>query len=206
MSLSRGAKRAYIEARHRILEGGPSPGWKAKPGSEYEVEIWMNAFQLAHEEDISPWDALLLAVRRRAQRVRAVDRVLEAVMAEHVRLCNEDPEYKESHNPDVPPAEARIWLAESRNEERLLVRSAKMAVDAGVADAVVRRLELEGRLVTDALVAGLDSLNLTADQRLLALSTMHRQLAQLPGEVESPHIVEGFEDTEHNSDDDTDGG
>jgi hypothetical protein len=137
----------------------------------------MTAFDVAAEEAVSPWDALLLAVRRRAARVRSVDRVLDAAWIEHRRLCEADPTYG---NPDVPGDEVRKWLVESRNEERLLTRSAKMAIDAGVADALVRRLEVEGRLAVDALLAGLDVLDLTTEQRMKALSTMHGALAQLP--------------------------
>lgn len=139
----------------------------------------MHAFNVAGEEEISPWDALLLAVRRRAARVRWVDSVIAEILAQHRKMCEatlaDDP--TADVNPEVPPAEAREWLRESRDEERLMTRASKMAVDAGVADAVVRRLELEGRLVTDALVAGLDALILTPEQRLQALTTMHRALA-----------------------------
>lgn len=154
----------------------------------------MGAFELAQYESVSPWDALLLAVSRRAQRVRWCDHVVDEIVDQHRKACAailaDDP--TASVNAEVPPQEARQWMAESRNEERLMTRAAKMAVDAGVADAMVRRMEMEGRLVTDALIAGLDALELTPDQRLKALSTMHRKLANLPTPSAGKAAIEGF--------------
>jgi hypothetical protein len=146
----------------------------------------MDAFNAAAEIEISPWDALLVAVRRRAARVRWVDSVIEEMVTQHKK----EMEHEGIDNP-LPPDGVRVWMEESRREERMFTRSAKMAVDAGVADAVVRRLELEGRLVTDALVAGLDVLPLTPEQRLRALTTMHNVLSGEPNkimQVELPNI------------------
>jgi hypothetical protein len=148
----------------------------------------MGAFDLATEENVSPWDALLLAVRRRAARVRAVDRIVDIAWEDHRKLCEADPTHG---NPEVPDATVRVWMTESRNEERLMTRAAKMAVDAGVADAVVRRLELEGQLAVDALMAGLDVLDLTPDKRMRALSAMHSKLTQASG-AELPSTIDGF--------------
>jgi hypothetical protein len=141
----------------------------------------MNAFDIADQEDVSPWDALSTAVKRRARRVRWVDAVIQVMLEKHAARCDPqsieyEAEYAHAHDAAVPPADVRTWLAESRNEERLLIRAGKMAVDAGVADALVRRWELEGRLMTDALIVGLDAANLSPDQRLAALSAMHAHL------------------------------
>ncbi len=172
MALSRRQERAYREAWHRHAHGGgASPGWQ---GSEDEVAIWMQAFDATGEVRVSPWDALLLAVRRRANRVNWVDSVIAELLRQQ---ANRDEEEGRRPGETPPSPEVQRWMAESRNEERLLIRAGKMAIDAGVADAVVRRLELEGRLVTDALVTGLDSLDLTPEQRLEALSAMHARLA-----------------------------
>jgi len=199
VGLSKTARRAYHEARHRRVKGDATAEWSEHPGSAHDLEIWMTAFDIAEHENVSPWDALLLAVRRRAQRVRAVDRIIELAWEDHRALCLADPNHG---NPEVPNDEVRKWMIESRNEERLMTRAAKMAVDAGVADAVVRRLELEGQLAGDALMAALDTLSLTPDQRITALSTMHRKLMQISGGgMDTPDVINGFAtDT-----DDTDG-
>jgi hypothetical protein len=146
----------------------------------------MTAFDTAAEDNISPWDALLLTVRRRSARVRLVDGFLAAAIDQHRELCRAhdgDPQW----DPDVPSDDVRKWLTESRNEERLLSRAAKMAIDAGVAKMIVERDQLEGRLLADALVAGLDALNLTTEQRMLALGEAQRALASV-AESTSPTI------------------
>jgi hypothetical protein len=128
----------------------------------------MNAFDIATEENVSPWDALLLAVRRRAGRVRIIDRSINAAWDDHRRWCQEN-DGAEGANPDVPNEIVRSLLVESRNEERLLTRAAKMAIDAGVAKMLVERDQVAGRVLADALVAGLDTLDLTTEQRMNAL-------------------------------------
>jgi hypothetical protein len=162
-------EKAYVEAMLRTRGGEATKGWR---GSKLYLEVWMQAFDLAAEENISPWDALLLAVRRRAARVRVCDQLADAALAA-VRA-----EQGEGAGPDDS---VKYWLTESRNEERLLTRAAKMAIDAGVAAEMVRRLDVEGRLVTEALVAGLDSLELSPEQRITALTAVHHRIMAIEG-------------------------
>lgn len=129
--------------------------------------------QVAREEGISPWDALLRATRLAANRVSWVDLQLANAVAA-------------SDGDEATPA-VRAWLKESRNERNLLARTAKAAVDAGVAERLVRQVELEGRLVAEVLGRTLDALELTAEQRQLAFATAHRELLQL----ESQDIADG---------------
>lgn len=139
----------------------------------------MTVFDVAAELDITPWDALLIAVKRRAARVRWTDEMVAAAIAQqkHDELHDLDPDYPpDPARPFVPGEQALTWLAESRNEEKLLTRAAKAAIDAGVAEAIIRRVQMEGRLVTEALVAGLDALDLTADQRMAALDAASTRL------------------------------
>lgn len=120
---------------------------------------------VARELAVSPWDALLLSTRLAAGRVAWVDQQLvEATRAE-------------DGNADSP--RVRRWLDESRRERNLLARTAKAAVDAGVAERLVRQVELEGRLVAEVLGRTLDALELTAEQRQVAFATAHRELLQL---------------------------
>jgi hypothetical protein len=150
---------------------------------DMDIEVWLMAMEIADSRNITPWDALLLAVRRRAARVQWVDAQVQAVLAKHNMDDTLTPEDKA-----IAPPEVLEWLEESRREEVLMIRSAKLAIDAGVAEAVVRRLELEGKLVTNALIAGLDSLELTPEQRMNALATMHKQL--MSG-IDNGNVIEG---------------
>lgn len=144
----------------------------------------MEAHELARQRrDISPFDALRLVVNHRAEALARVERIITAAWDAHRREC----EATGTGNPDVPPKEVRQWMQESRAEARLLAQGSKLSIDAGVADALVRRWELEGRLVTDALVAGLDALELSPDDRLRALARMHTVLAGSSGGPLAPH-------------------
>lgn len=133
--------------------------------------------QVAREEGISPWDALLRATRLAANRVAWVDAQLAEAVASSDGATG------------VDVAVGR-WLKESRLERQLLARTAKAAVDAGVAERLVRQVELEGRLVAEVLGRTLDALDLTAEQRQVAFATAHRELLQLEASE-----VEGGSDT-----------
>lgn len=127
---------------------------------------------VARELDVSPWDALLRATRLAAGRVAWVDQQLaEAVQA---------------NDGDAGAAPVRRWLDESRRERNLLARTAKAAIDAGVAERLVRQVELEGRLVAEVLGRTLDALELSAEQRQVAFATAHRELLQLEADGVEP--------------------
>jgi hypothetical protein len=165
----------------------------------------MTAFDVAAQDNVSPWDALLLTVRRRSARVRMIDQVLAAAWEQHRRMCAEHPDDPQ-WNPDVPSSEVRTWLVESRNEDRLLARTAKMAIDAGVAKMLVERDRLEGRLLADALVAGLDALELTTEQRMKALGEAQRALTAIadPDDDPRPKTIPGIATTDPDPDSDKD--
>lgn len=143
--------------------------------------------ELGQIEDIDPINALLLAVKRRSARVRMADSIAQRIIEEHQRQCADDEEYGD---PNVPPAEARRWLAESREEERMMMSAAKKAIDAGVADVLIRRANQDAAAWIDAMVDGLDSLELSDDDRLRALNSMHQSIAfRMPGQ--GPKTIEG---------------
>lgn len=120
--------------------------------------------RLAGELDVGPWEALNLAVRLAAHRVQWTE--LQAQRA------------ADASDGEDGNAQVMRWLAESRRERALLVKTAKSAIDAGVAERLVRQVELEGRLVADAVGRALDALELSEDQRTLAFSTAHRALLE----------------------------
>lgn len=120
---------------------------------------------VARELNVSPWDALLLSTRLAAGRVAWVDQQL----AEATRAADGDQSV----------AAVRGWLKESRLERTLLARTAKAAIDAGVAERLVRQVELEGRLVAEVLGRTLDQLELTAEQRQTAFAYAHAELLQI---------------------------
>lgn len=148
-------------------EGTKHSGWGPcrAHGSSAQHRAWELALDVARELSVSPWDALLMSTRLAAGRVAWVDQQL----AEATRAADGD---------QAAPA-VRGWLKESRAERALLARTAKAAIDAGVAERLVRQVELEGKLVAEVLGRTLDALELSAEQRQTAFSVAHRELLQL---------------------------
>jgi hypothetical protein len=138
-------------------------------------EGWVSALDVARELNISPWDALLKNVRLAAGRVAWVDEQLRAVVA--------------ANDGDMSVPVVARWLKESRLERTLMAKMAKAAIDGGVAERMVRQVELEGQLVAAAVVAALDKLELTSEQRTLALEAAHAQL--LSAELDQSTTVLG---------------
>jgi hypothetical protein len=123
--------------------------------------------ELAKIEGIGPHEALLKLVSASMGRAAYMDMVLEAALARHVA---------DGGDPMEPPASMRPWLKESRAERSTAGRMAKAAVDAGVMEALGRRLDMEGGLVADALTAALDALGLPPEERMKALGAAQERL------------------------------
>jgi hypothetical protein len=125
------------------------------------------AQEIAAEQNITPHEALLGLVRTATARAAWVDGVLAQHMRDHV---------DSGGDPLKPPSSLNQWLAQSRLERKLAAATAKQAVDAGVMVALERRLDLEGELVATALSAALDAIELTHEQRVLALGAAQQHL------------------------------
>lgn len=138
---------------------------------------WEAALDIARELNVTPWEALLKSVRVAAARAAWVDQQL----ADAVR--------RNDGEPGTP--EVKGWLKESRLERTLLARMAKSAVDAGVAERLVRQTELEGEIVAEVIGRVLDKLGLPPEQRVLAFDEAHRQLLALETPSGAPTTIEG---------------
>jgi hypothetical protein len=165
-------RRAFAEGWYRHRHNGePSPDWR---GNDDEVAIWMKAFDLGSELNISPHEALLGSVRRRAARVLWLDRVIQDILDQEITAAMEAGEPP----PAAPSDLARQWLRESREEEQMLVKTSKMAIDAGLSRALQSRLALEGAVTVRAVAAALDAVDATPEQRAVAMSKIHEVLTQ----------------------------
>lgn len=152
-------------------------GYCRSHSSRKTEEVWEMAMDVARELNISPWDALLHSVRVAAGRAAWVDRQL----ADAVRRNDGEP----------GAAEVKGWLKESRDERLIMSRVAKAALDAGVAERLVRQTELEGEIVAEVIGRVLDKLGLPAEQRVLAFDEAHRQLLALESPSGEASTVEG---------------
>lgn len=146
-------------------------------GQAKEHRAWEMAMDVARELSISPWEALLKAVRLSAGRVAWVDEQLrEATM-------------RNDGGESAP--EVRMWLKESREERRHMAQVSKAAIDAGVAERLVRNVEMEGRLIAEVVGRTLDALDLAPEVRVRAFEVAHHQLLVLEAPSATPVDIQG---------------
>lgn len=125
---------------------------------------WIVAHAFARALEVTPWEGLLWAVRIAAGRVAW----LEAKLG----TAEDDAELE-------PNGRLHHWVRESREERDRLARVSKLAIDAGVAERLVRQLELEATLMLQATRLTFDELGLDDDVRERALGIMSRNLLAL---------------------------
>lgn len=125
---------------------------------------WIVAHAFARALEVTPWEGLLWAVRISAGRVAFIEAKLGTAD------CDEDLE---------PSGRLHHWVKESRDERDRLARVSKLAIDAGVAERLVRQLELEAALMLRATTLTLDELGLGEEDRERALGIMSRNLLAL---------------------------
>lgn len=162
----------------RAGQGTNHPGYGTciwhRGGNRHVEEAWAMAQEIAAERDITPHEALLGLVRTASARAAWTDLIIAQQLREHAEAGGD---------PLKPPQELVPWLRQSREERKLAATTAKQAVDAGVMQALERRLDLEGELVATVLGGVLDKLNLDHDQRMTALSTAQQLLLEAGGQT-----------------------
>lgn len=137
------------------------------------------------EMNITAWDALLLEVRRASYRVMWVDQRIELVLQKERELSHEVDEGTKQELAD----ELRRWLAESRKERILAARVSKATIDAGLAEMVVRGIQLQAEGMSLALGAALsaDGIELTDEQKKSAARAFIAKIEDLS--VQHPTVM-----------------
>jgi hypothetical protein len=125
------------------------------------------AHAYADELDVTPWEALLSQVRLLAAQVEWLkDKVQKAeFLRQEDALRPSDPDFH------------WVVMLEARGDR--LAKVSKMAIDAGVAERLVRQVELEAAHMFTAALAGLEAAGITGDQRDKMLETMAGKLLEL---------------------------
>jgi hypothetical protein len=93
---------------------------------------------------------------------------------------------------EAPTDEVKRWMLESRRERTLFARISGEACRAGVAAALVARIDLESTAVAEAIMAAVDILNLEPTQRNEVLGVAQRRLIEISGPVPDLPDVEGL--------------
>ena len=138
---------------------------------------------VARELNVTPWEALLKSVRLAAGRSAWVDAQLQRAV--------EDATTGENDGGTADSPQVMRWLTESRKERTLLARFAKAAIDAGVAERLVRNVELEGQVIAEVIGKVIDQLGLPSEQRIAAFNAAHVHLAALESPDGQPVTLEG---------------
>lgn len=120
---------------------------------------WIMGHELARELDVTPWQALMVAVRREAAEAAWYDSKISQV--------TNDEELR-------PGGDAYDWLRGSQLARDRMARYAKMAIDAGVAERLIRNEETSARLAAEAVIRALEGLEavgvvLDSDARVAAI-------------------------------------
>lgn len=153
------------EAEYRVANPGQ---WrKRRPINtrwEQAVRAWMVVLvsdEVQHQ-DLSPWDVLLMSVRLAWLRVLEVEDQLNAL--------------KRNSDGDMDDPAVRRFLQESRRERVLAAKASKAAIDAGVAERLVRQAEFEGEILVRTLARVLDAAQLPEEWRVWFHSAIHEAL------------------------------
>ena len=81
-----------------------------------------------------------------------------------------------------PGGEAFEWVDMLEKRGDRLARVAKMAIDAGVAERLVRQVELEAELMLKSTLFALDALGMNEDDKERALELMSAKMLELEAE------------------------
>lgn len=147
--------------RHEMLvddvrAGGD--GYRGRTGA------WVMAHGFAKALDVTPWEALLTAVKIAAGRVAFIEHKLGTAQTDEQLMGDGDMAW---------------WVRQAEMWHDRMAKVAKMAIDAGVAERMVRQVELEAELMLKATTRTFDELGLDEMTRERALGIMARELLAL---------------------------
>lgn len=135
------------------------------------------------EHSISPWDALLLEVRRSSYRASWIDQRVETEAAKERELVHEaDDDQRRGQ-----AVELRRWLDQSRKERTHMAKIAKAAIDAGLSQRYVQSIEVEARTIARVLGKAIGALDLTREQQQLAADVLRSEMHVVAEELHERH-------------------
>jgi hypothetical protein len=138
------------------------------------------ALSYSVQKNTTPWDALLDEVRSLAGQVAFLDQKIGEV----TRVGGDDSLL------DWGQTGAAQWVAMRADRGDKLARVSKMAIDAGVAQVLITRVELQGQLMFQAAREGIaaavaaSQLSLTEDQQLELVASIAREVVRLEADQE----------------------
>lgn len=141
---------------------------------ERAAGAWTVAHVIARIQDISPWEALLLAVKRAAAWASFYDTKLGQAPDDDALAPNG------SHH---------HWVVAAERVNDKLARYSKMAVDAGVAAMLVQRAQAEGAEIARVLNAAIADAGLGEEAEMRLRSALRNALVAMASEETG--VIEG---------------
>lgn len=139
---------------------------------------WVVAHAFARALDVTPWEGLLLAVKIAAGRVAFCEAKLSTAYSDR-QLEPPGDDAGVAGRVGEDGQNLHYWVKQAELWHDKLARVSKLAIDAGVAERLVRQLELEAQLMLRATSLTFDELGLSDDVRERALGIMSRKLLEL---------------------------
>jgi hypothetical protein len=170
--------------------GGNRPRVKAEGA-------WLMAHAFSQELNVSPWDALLMAVRIAAGKLQYAqqkigtathDLELEGRIVRGEDGVLQDPDTGEP----IGVGNLRdlsFWVKQADMWHERLAKTSKLAIDAGVAEKMVQAQILQVQLLARPVEAALAVLGLSPEQEALARGAIRSELMKI--EQEQMVILEG---------------
>lgn len=135
---------------------------------------WIVGHAFARALDVTPWEGLLQAVK---------------IAAGRSAYCESKLATADSDDDLVPGGRLWEWVKLASEWHEKMAKVSKLAIDAGVAERLVRQLELEAALMLRATRLTLAELGLSDEQQEHALGIMSRNLLALEAEEVGVEVV-----------------
>lgn len=135
---------------------------------------WIVGHAFARALDVTPWEGLLQAVK---------------IAAGRSAYCEAKLATADSDDDLVPGGRLWEWVKMASEWHEKMAKVSKLAIDAGVAERLVRQLELEAALMLRATRLTLAELGLSDEQQEHALGIMSRNLLALEAEEVGEVVV-----------------
>ena len=149
----------------------------------------------AGELQVSPWESILVEVRRSAHRAAWVDeRVEKEAQAERdleAQAHDWDDTEKFKRVQLAQSRELREWVRLSREERAHGAQVARAAVSAGLSERYIESVQAEAKMIANVLQRSLQAAELTDEQWLAATGELRVALAEVGRELQSRHASVG---------------
>jgi hypothetical protein len=147
------------------------------------------------ELNVSPWESILVEVRRSAHRAAWVDeRVEKEAQAERdleAQAHDWDDTEKFKRVQLAQSRELREWVRLSREERAHGAQVARAAVSAGLSERYIESVQQEAKLIAQTLQRALSAANLTDEQWEAATTELRAALAEVGRELNTRHAAVG---------------